>query len=56
MHAKSLLIDGKYLFIGSVNISKSSFDLNREVGVLLKNKDLIEKFQEVFEKDFLPTP
>lgn len=31
IHAKSLLIDGKYLYIGSVNYSPSSIDENREM-------------------------
>lgn len=31
IHAKSLFIDGQYLYIGSVNYSPSSMDENREI-------------------------
>ncbi|MDF1682884.1 MAG: phospholipase D-like domain-containing protein [Patescibacteria group bacterium] len=31
MHSKAILIDNKYLFLGSVNFSSYSLDRNREV-------------------------
>lgn len=52
MHAKAILIDDAYLFIGSVNFSSYSLDANREVGVLLNNTEIISKFQDVFDTDF----
>ncbi len=51
MHSKAILIDNKYLFIGSINFSTSSMDSNREMWLLLTNSRIIEKFLEVFEKD-----
>ena len=52
MHAKAILIDKKYLFIGSINFSRYSLDSNREVWVLIKNPEIISKFLKVFESDF----
>ncbi len=52
IHAKAVLIDEKYIFIGSENFSKSSLDQNREMGIILKNKNIIEQFLEVFSKDW----
>ncbi len=52
MHSKAILIDDKYLFIWSINFSSYSLDKNREVWILLKNKQIIEKFTKLFEKDF----
>jgi phosphatidylserine/phosphatidylglycerophosphate/cardiolipin synthase-like enzyme len=52
MHSKAILIDKKYLFLGSINFSNYSLDSNREVGILLINKKNIEKFLEIFNKDF----
>ena len=52
MHSKAILIDEKYLFIWSINFSSYSLDKNREIWLLLTNKDIIEKFNELFEKDF----
>lgn len=52
VHAKSILIDDTYLYIGSVNFSSYSIDKNREMGLLIKNKDIIWKFLDIFEDDF----
>ena len=51
MHAKAILIDKKYLFIGSINFSTYSLDSNREVGILIKNHEVISKFLKVFTQD-----
>lgn len=52
VHAKAVLVDQKYLYIWSENFSTNSLDKNRETWILLKNKDIISKFQELFKKDF----
>ena len=51
MHSKAILTDGKYLFIGSINFSRYSLDKNREVWILLTNKEIIKDFETLFEKD-----
>ncbi len=51
MHSKAILTDGKYLFIWSINFSKYSLDKNREVWILLTNKEIIKDFENLFEKD-----
>jgi phosphatidylserine/phosphatidylglycerophosphate/cardiolipin synthase-like enzyme len=51
MHAKAILIDDKYLFIWSINFSDYSIDKNREVWILLKNTDIIDKFLDIFKQD-----
>lgn len=51
-HAKSLLIDEKYLYIGSINFSSPSFDENREIGLILSNTPLIQEVKALFENDF----
>lgn len=52
MHSKAILIDDKYLFIWSINFSKYSFDENRELWILLKETKIINKFKELFYRDF----
>jgi len=52
MHAKSILIDEKYLFIWSINFSNYSIDKNREIWILINNKDIILKFLDIFNYDF----
>ena len=51
-HSKAILIDSKYLFIGSVNFSGYSLDKNREIWVILTNEDIISKYMKLFIKDF----
>jgi phosphatidylserine/phosphatidylglycerophosphate/cardiolipin synthase-like enzyme len=52
LHAKSILIDEKYLYLWSINFSQSSIDKNREIWILLTNSDLIKYFLKIFEWDF----
>lgn len=51
LHAKAILVDNKYLYIWSINFSSSSLDKNREIWILINNKDIILKFTEIFESD-----
>lgn len=52
IHAKSILVDKKYLYVGSINFSPSSIEKNREIGMLLKNREILKQFWEIFLKDF----
>mgnify|MGYP005993393499 CR=1 FL=1 len=51
MHSKMFLVDQKYLFLWSVNLSSYSIDRNRELWLLIKNPEIIAKIQSYFEKD-----
>ena len=51
MHSKAVLVDNKYLFIWSENFSAPSLDKNREMWILLKNREIIEKFNILFNSD-----
>ncbi len=48
IHAKMMIADDNYLFIGSENVSYTSLYQNREVGVILSNKSLVSKASERF--------
>ncbi len=50
-HAKMMLIDDRYLLISSINYSSNSMDHNREIGVIITNRDAIEYFKSRFLKD-----
>lgn len=52
IHAKVIIVDRKYAFVGSENLSSNSLDNNREVGIILSNPEVIEKIREVFFWDF----
>lgn len=51
MHAKAILVDNNYLFIWSENFSSYSLTKNREVWIITKNSEVIQKFLEIFKKD-----
>lgn len=51
MHAKAILVDKRYLFIGSINFSYYSISKNREVGVILRDESIIRDFVDVFLRD-----
>lgn len=43
LHTKLILIDQRYLFVGSLNLDPRSLDVNSEMGVLLDSKELVGK-------------
>ena len=51
-HAKMFLADGQVLYIGSANVSTSSLDFTREMGLIMSNPDAIQRVQQTFEKDW----
>lgn len=52
IHAKMILIDSKYLILGSMNLSQNSLDNNREIGIILIDQSLINIFKNQFDKDW----
>jgi putative cardiolipin synthase len=54
IHSKTMVIDGELLFVGTFNLDPRSANLNTEVGVLIKNKELAKKVEGSIERDMLP--
>lgn len=52
IHAKAILVDNQFLLVGSMNISDTSLDKNREIWILLINRFQIEKLMNMFMKDW----
>ena len=52
IHAKLVVADGAFAFVGSVNITTTSLDFNRELGILLSDQPAIERARAAFEKDW----
>ena len=52
IHAKVIVVDRKYAFVGSENLSTNSLDNNREVGIILSSPEIIDKLRDVFFWDF----
>ena len=50
-HTKMILVDEKYLLLGSMNLSSNSLDNNREIWIILMDTWQISTFEKWFEKD-----
>jgi len=48
LHAKYLVIDQRYVFIGSANIDPRSKVLNTEIGIMVDSKELAQQTAELF--------
>ena len=54
LHAKSLVIDNQVMYIGTFNLDPRSANLNTEVGVLARNKQLARQLTTSIEQDIRP--
>jgi len=53
LHAKSMVIDGETVYIGTFNLDPRSANLNTEVGVLVDSKELADQLIASIERDIL---
>lgn len=51
-HAKIMIIDGKFVLVGSHNFSNSALYENREASVIISDDIIIRQFLDVFETDW----
>ena len=54
IHAKSMVIDGEQIFIGTFNLDPRSANLNTEVGVLVESRMLAQQLTQSIERDIRP--
>ncbi|MCJ7557907.1 MAG: phospholipase D family protein [Gammaproteobacteria bacterium] len=54
LHAKSMVIDGTVIFIGTFNLDPRSANLNTEVGVLVESQELGRQLTRSIERDIRP--
>lgn len=54
LHAKSLVIDNRVIYIGTFNLDPRSANLNTEVGVLVSNQELARQLTASIEQDIQP--
>lgn len=52
VHAKTMLIDDKYLYIGSINFSAHSMDENRELWIVVTDPTVIAQYVAQFDRDW----
>ena len=52
IHAKLILVDNRWAFVGSENISAASLDRNRELGVLVRDPSALSLLGATFSSDW----
>ena len=52
VHAKAVIVDDKVAFVGSENLSGTSLDANRELGVLVANQAAVRTLVHTFDRDW----
>ena len=55
LHAKYLIIDGEYVFVGSSNLDPRSLRINTEIGLLVRSRRLARTMLDLTEPDFKRT-
>jgi putative cardiolipin synthase len=53
LHTKLILIDRRYLFVGSLNLDPRSIEINAEMGLLIDAPDLVVQMAEALD-DTIP--
>src|SRR5262249_51182730 len=56
LHVRSIIRDGTHAFVGSQSLAKLELDERREIGVLIKDKSVVQEMRAVFERDWSITP
>lgn len=54
LHAKTMVVDSKIVYIGTFNLDPRSENLNTEVGVVVQNEGLARTVEASIETDMLP--
>jgi phosphatidylserine/phosphatidylglycerophosphate/cardiolipin synthase-like enzyme len=52
IHAKVFIADGTFGAVGSMNMSITSLEFNRELGILIQDKTALSRIAQAFDKDW----
>jgi putative cardiolipin synthase len=53
LHAKTMVIDGKAMFVGSMNLDQRSLNINNEIGILFLNPEIAGSSAEAFDQNIM---
>ena len=54
IHAKTMVVDGRAVFIGTYNLDPRSENLNTELGIIINNEMLAKDVEAAIQADMLP--
>jgi phosphatidylserine/phosphatidylglycerophosphate/cardiolipin synthase-like enzyme len=52
LHVRAIVRDGRRAFIGSQSLRKLELDERREVGLIIRDRSVVEKIQKTFKRDW----
>ena len=52
MHVRAIVRDGRRAFIGSQSLRKLELDERREVGIIIRDRSVVQKLQKTFKRDW----
>jgi phosphatidylserine/phosphatidylglycerophosphate/cardiolipin synthase-like enzyme len=52
LHLRAILRDGDEAFVGSMSLRKLELEARREIGILFKDKEIVSRMEDIFEKDW----
>ncbi len=52
LHARAILRDGSYAFLGSQSLRKLELEVRREIGIIFQDKRIVKKMIAVFDSDW----
>ena len=55
LHVRAIIRDGRRAFVGSQSLRKIELDSRREIGVIVRDRDLVRKLEKTFERDWSDT-
>jgi len=54
LHSKTAVIDGRYAFVGSMNLDPRSAEINTEMGIFVDSPELAEDLGSIIRRDMSP--
>lgn len=52
VHTKAILVDGRKAYVGSINLSHTSISENREIGLITKERPVLDTISKTFATDW----
>ncbi|PYT33653.1 MAG: phosphatidylserine synthase [Acidobacteria bacterium] len=55
LHTRTIILDGQQAFVGSQSLRKMELDARREIGIIVRDKKVVNTLLTTFEKDWAAT-
>jgi phosphatidylserine/phosphatidylglycerophosphate/cardiolipin synthase-like enzyme len=55
LHTRTIIRDGRQAFVGSQSLRQPELDLRREIGIVVRDSNVVKALRDTFEKDWIST-